>query len=324
MRYGLLASVFLTAAIPAAYAQSIPQEGGRQEGQPPSNAEATPPGPLNAPGRPITTPSTVPSVTACRPMMVPFGTRGTIEANINVSTRLQFPATVTRVTVSTPNLWDSTFAEHSAWVRPKTNLAPAGQTGLTVFLANGRTYDFLVNASAVVPPSCVLIVEPVQPQAQQAPTAPQPPQRTPEEIAAAQAAAAARTRAAAAAAFQRRTTEDARLTDRFTAMRRQVEQQATDRIKQFQHSIDTNYRWTGSSRADERLVNAVYDDGRFTYVRIVTDAFGVPALTGRVNGKDTLLQYTYDDLTGVFTVQGLYDRLSLSIGTHALDIRRRG
>lgn len=331
MKHVLLASALVAASTAAAFAQGDrPEAGAPPGGRGTAPADAAPQAPAGqAPtgrGPAAPAPSGAASVTACRPMIVPFGTRGTIEANINVATRLEFPVTVRRVEVSTPALWDATYAEHSAWVRPKTQVAVAGQTGLTVFLVNGRTLDFLVNASSTVPPSCVLVVEPPQPAAAQ-PSPASPPQqapRTPEEAAGDREAAAARARAASASATRRRASEDARLAERFAAMRRQVEQQAMDRIKQFQHSIDTNYTWGGSGRGDQYLVQAVYDDGRFTYVRIKTDAFGVPAITGRVNGADTLLQYTYDDLTGVFTIQGLFDRLNLSLGTHSIPIRRRG
>lgn len=324
MKRVLLASALLALPAAAAFAQAN-QPGA---GMPPGAQGATPgdAAPQGANGRSPDAPAPggPASVTACRPMIVPFGTRGTIDANVNVATRLQFPVTVRRVEVSTPALWDATYAEHSAWVRPKTTVSVAGQTGLTVFLENGRTFDFLVNASPTVPPSCVIVVEPPQPAAQPAPApAPQQPPRAPEEVAG-NREAAARARAASAAAARRRASEDARLAERFAAMRRQVEQQAMDRIKQFQHSIDTNYEWGRGGRDERHLVQAVYDDGRFTYVRIKTDAFGVPAVTGRVNGADTLLQYTYDDLTGVFTIQGLFDRLSLSLGTHSIPIKRRG
>lgn len=331
MKHVLLVSALVAASTAAAFAQSDQPGGGVPPGgQGTAATDAAPQAPTGTgriPGAPA--PSGQASVSACRPMIVPFGTRGTIEANVNVSTRLQFPGTVRRVEVSTPALWDATYAEHSAWVRPKTTVALAGQTGLSVFLENGRTYDFLVNASPTVPASCVLVVEPPKPvAAQSAPAAaPQQVPRTPEEAAGAagdREAAAARARAASAAATRRRASEDARLAERFAAMRRQVEQQAMDRIKQFQHSIDTNYTWGRSGRGDRHLVQAVYDDGRFTYVRIKTDAFGVPAITGRVNGSDTLLQYTYDDLTGVFTIQGLFDKLNLSLGTHSIPIERGG
>lgn len=107
-------------------------------------------------------------------------------------------------------------------------------------------------------------------------------------------------------------------------MRRQVEQQARDRIKEFQSSISTRYKWAGDNADDRYLVSAVYDDGRFTYVRVSTSAFGLPSLSGLLDGKDTIVQYDYDDLTGVYTIQGLFDRLRLKLGTHAVNIKREG
>ena len=249
----------------------------------------------------------------------------TIEANVNVATRLQFPATVAKDEVSTPDLWDGSYSGSSVWIRPKTIIREADRTGLTVFLDNGHSYDFLVAAAPGVPQSCILIVDyptvtPTPPVA----SAPAAPTRSPEEIEAARQAANARASAARAARARASAQQQAALTAKFDQMRRQMEQQANDRIKQFQYSIDTQYAWDGVTRDDQLLVNAVYDDGRFTYVRVTTTAFGLPALSGRLDGKDALLEFDFDDLTGVFTVQGLYDKLRLKLGTHVINIVRKG
>lgn len=250
------------------------------------------------------------SLAACRAILLPPGTRETVQAHINVGTRIQFPAAIKTFQVDTPGLWDVSAKEDSLFVRPKTGDANAAATGISVFLITGRKYDFVARRSDDIPHRCVLVTEvPADPVAGSnlaaLKAARQPPPRSvmkPSDYAQVQAG------------------------QQLAEMRRQMEAQARDRIKEFQYAINTRYAWAGSGKStdDQNLIDAVYDDGRFTYVRITTSAFGLPAVAGVLGDKDVLLQYSYDDLTGVFTVQGLYDRLRVRLGNHQIDILRQG
>jgi len=252
------------------------------------------------------------TLAACRVVLLPPGTRETIQAAVTVGTRIQFPGAIKTFQVDTPGLWDGTAKDDSLFIRPKTTEAAATTTGVSVFLANGRKYDFVVERSEALPNRCVLVTDyPGGTAAEASPThrlrrAAEPaPAPVPTELLAHQ---------------------QAQYAEQLAEMRRQVEAQARDRIKAFQYAINTRYAWAGSEATpDEReLVSAVYDDGRFTYVRIATSAFGLPSLSARLDDQDVLVQYSYDDLTGVFTVQGLFDRLKVRLGGHQIDIQRQG
>jgi hypothetical protein len=251
----------------------------------------------------------------CRTVLVARGVRETVAANVAVATRIELPGEIANIAVSVPGFWDSAFKGDSVWVRPRTAVPEAQNTGLSAILADGRKYDFLVNREEAVPQSCVIVRDMQESPPRQAAqatargTGRRGPSREEQE------------RALAAMMDQQRAYE-AQLQE----MRRQVEQQASDRIKAFQYSINTRYRWDGKKGdgAAADLVTAVYDDGRFTYVRVATSAFGLPSLSGELGDKDVVLQYDYDDLTGVFTVQGLYDRIRVRIGSHEISVRREG
>jgi len=184
-----------------------------------------------------------------------------------------------------------------------------------VFLVSGRKYDFVARRSDDIPNRCVLVAEfPTDPPA--SPPAAKPTGRR----------LAPKPAAEAPDPSQLMATQQHAWGQQLAEMRRQIEAQARDRIKEFQHSINTRYSWAGvgASPDDHNLIDAVYDDGRFTYVRITTSAFGLPSVAGTLDDKDVLVQYSYDDLTGVFTVQGLYDRLKVRLGNHQIDILRQG
>jgi len=255
------------------------------------------------------------SLAACRAILLPPGTRETVQANVNVGTRVQFPGTIKTFQVDTPGLWDASAKDDSLFIRPKTSDANAGSTGVSVFLVNGRKYDFVAQRVDEIPNRCVLVAEfPGDPPADR------PTGRPRGHRVQARPAAEAPDLSQALAGQQHAANQQ------LAEMRRQIEGQARDRIKDFQYSINTRYAWAGSGRStdDQNLIDAVYDDGRFTYVRITTSAFGLPSVAGILDDKDVLVQYAYDDLTGVFAVQGLYDRLRVRLGNHQIDILRQG
>lgn len=251
------------------------------------------------------------TLSLCRRITLPENTREIVTASPNVAVRVKFPAKVKTYSISVPGLWDAESKEDSVLIRPKTPDAAAGETAVAVFTDTGRQYDLLVRLapSGTDIPSCVIVADLVPPPAAASGT----PRRA---VGPSKAVTALERQLQDAIANQNR---------QLGEMRSQVEQQATDRIKAFQYSVYTRYDWNSAQAAspdDKHLISSVYDDGRFTYVRISTTAFGLPEMTGDLGGKATVLQYTYDDLTGVFTVQGLFDKLTVALADHVISISR--
>lgn len=273
-------------------------------------AAAAEPSAEDAPPASTNPPVEAASLAACRAILLPPGTRETVQAHINVGTRIQFPATIKTFQVDTPGLWDVSAKDDSLFVRPKTGDINAAATGISVFLITGRKYDFVARRSEDIPHRCVLVAAlPGDPSASSA------------------LASVKATRPQSLRPVMKPSNDSLMVAGQQVAeMRRQMEAQARDRIKEFQYAINTRYAWAGGGKSADaqNLIDAVYDDGRFTYVRITTSAFGLPAVAGILGDKDVLLQYSYDDLTGVFTVQGLYDRLRVRLGNHQIDILRQG
>jgi hypothetical protein len=281
----------------------------------PANSGAPAPAPSATPAPPTAAAPANPLATLspCRRVVMPQGTREQIVSNINVGTRIQFASEIRTVETATPGLWDTNYNLNSVWIRPKTVSPEAADTGLSVFTTDGKQYDFLVNANATPQPSCVLVVD-------------YPPPKAPDPVAANTAGQIAKLSRQVADLNDRLLQEEESHKKQLFDMRRQVEQQANDRINQFQYSVNTRYDWKGlgTNTDDQYLVGSVYDDGRFTYVRISTSAFGLPSFSGALGDKDTVLQYSYNDLTGVVTILGLYDQIRVKLGGHVIDVTRRG
>lgn len=247
---------------------------------------------------------TVATTGKCQVLAARPGTRYSLRATLQVSTHVTFPAPIEAFENTLPKLWDVSTYDNSLWARPNTSTPEGARTGVSVRLKNGDHYDFVFYAADSLNParSCVEITD--RRARYSGPTA--------ADLAAQQAAEEAR---------------QASFDDAVENIRRQAENQANDAIKAFQYSMNTAYDWrpaTKESTGMNSLISAVYDDGRYTYVRIRTTGFGLPSLSARDRNKDIVVQYSYDDLTGVYTVLGLYDTLRLSVGANVIEIHRKG
>lgn len=130
-------------------------------------------------------------------------------------------------------------------------------------------------------------------------------------------------RAAREAAKAEKAAAESHLETRFTEISQQARVQARDAISAFKYTIHTTYDWEYSAATPDVIVSSVYDDGRRTYVRIENDAFGAPVVIG-TNDRGTIgLNYRYDDLIGVYEIQGLYREMELRFDADRIVIRRK-
>jgi type IV secretory pathway VirB9-like protein len=106
----------------------------------------------------------------------------------------------------------------------------------------------------------------------------------------------------------------------------QLEQQGREELKNYRKNIHSDYQWnTGGvfSRWDGPQIESVYDDGRFTYVRI-KDEGGTPlaSISAEVDGQAQLLEYSYDSATKVYQVSGIFPKFVMRSGRQSLDVAR--
>ncbi|CAP57845.1 TrbG/VirB9 family P-type conjugative transfer protein [Gluconacetobacter diazotrophicus] len=321
----------LTASVATAHAQSprINPTVQNPYGAPGSPAAVTPSAVNPAPAQPDAAPAVIPQPTSaaptpinaiknCVPLMMPQGVTREFNASVNVSAHLVFPLPIAWAHVAT-SAWTEDHHGNDLWVRPMQSTSLADTVGLTVAMTDGRRFDFTVKSVQTPTSSCYLVIPyPF--------IAPNAGAWTPEQLAQARQAAAemqkkraAQALAARRAEEQRHAAEEAAYQQRFETMKAQVMQQAEDRIKQFQMALHTNYFWPNHD-----LITAVYDDGQTTYVRVARTGFGVPVINGKHEGQSVALQYDYDDLTGVYVIPGLFDKLTVTLGTNQIKVERRG
>jgi type IV secretory pathway VirB9-like protein len=105
-----------------------------------------------------------------------------------------------------------------------------------------------------------------------------------------------------------------------------LQRQTSEGFKTYRKNLNSNYDWSGGgtfSRWNGAEVESVYDDGRFTYVRLKSDAQGLVSVSAEIDGKSQLLEYAYDAPSRTYQISGLFPKFVLRAGEQALTISRK-
>jgi hypothetical protein len=230
------------------------------------------------------------------------GIRLAYKASPSIGLRLGFASKVAAVSNATPRLWDVSSYERSVWIRPRTESTYGDRVGVTISLENGNYYDFIVVRSDSASPSnsCVLIRDP--------------------NIARRKKPVKNTSNQGQSAQIELLQTQKVAIEE----IRRQTEKQASDQVRAFQYSINTSYVVTSKTKGLTQFISAAFDDGRTTYIRIKSTGYGLPTLTAKGQSRDQVLQYIYDDITGVYAIIGLFDTIQVKLGDNLILLQRKG
>lgn len=100
-------------------------------------------------------------------------------------------------------------------------------------------------------------------------------------------------------------------------------QKTLDTLAQYRANIYTGYSWTkGKGFSNKDVVSDVWDDGRFTYIRLRLDNKGIFSLHGYISNKPEMLEADYDSDTKIYTVAGLYRKFDLVYDKSKVTIER--
>lgn len=105
----------------------------------------------------------------------------------------------------------------------------------------------------------------------------------------------------------------------------ELERQNREGLKAYRKKLNSNYAWdTGAfSRWNGGEVESVYDDGRFTYVRVKDGAQGLMSIMAEIDGRATLLEYTYDAPTRTYQISGIFPKFTMRSGEQTMSVLRR-
>lgn len=106
----------------------------------------------------------------------------------------------------------------------------------------------------------------------------------------------------------------------------EAKRQVNESVKAYRSSITSNYTWDKGSGwfAEGAQIESVYDDGRFTYIRLAGDERGIMSVLADVDGKMEILEKFYDANKREYKVAGIYPKFILKAGSSELTINRKG
>ena len=87
-------------------------------------------------------------------------------------------------------------------------------------------------------------------------------------------------------------------------------EQVSAALDEYRTQLFTGYEWKGGrSPYGKNLVSDVYDDGRFTYIRVRHNLEGAMSLFADNNGQEQFIEYRYDEDKRIYVVTGVFNRI---------------
>lgn len=221
----------------------------------------------------------------------------TIKGGLNMATHLVFPEPALDVIVGNKTLWTEEHQANHVFIKPNTNNEEGRQTTLTYIGQSNTSYEFILQRVAddsITP--CVIVTR-----------------------------QGSLLNDAAWNNFQNRDQQLLKLlVEQFAQQKQQIIAQQQNALDKYRGSIYTGYKWYSSGYwFGSSFVSDVYDDGRWTYIRVSNDKKGVMAIYGVIGGKKSLLQFSYDANTLMYRLSGIFPQIILAYGKDTVTINRQ-
>lgn len=99
----------------------------------------------------------------------------------------------------------------------------------------------------------------------------------------------------------------------------------TEGMKNYRKKLNSDYGWSKGafSRWAGGEVESVYDDGRFTYVRMKEGGESLVSIMAEIDGKAQLLEYGFDAPSRTYQISGIFPKFMLRSGEQAMSITRK-
>ncbi|NIH07058.1 TrbG/VirB9 family P-type conjugative transfer protein [Providencia rettgeri] len=240
----------------------------------------------------------------CRTVSWQAGTVVKVNSALYLGTRIQLPegtSIVTQDPFSSNPLWQISGAANQVTIQPSSDQPEGKKSMITVFMTNGEALDIEANR---VPEAqnqqCVIIKT---------------------------SGMSNRDRAALTAGYNQTSPQAAQMQQQMQVMQQAHEadnkQAVTEALRRYRYFVYTRYNWsTGKGFAGKNLIADVYDDGRFTYIRLSKPSRGLLAVSAEVGGKEAIVPTKYDDTYNIYQMSGIYPKFALTLDGQKVNVTR--
>lgn len=243
----------------------------------------------------------------CQPLGHEDGKIHDIKAEIHKYTHIQLPENVmndTKPLVGNSELWTTDAAGPHIYIKPTSELKPGQETSLHVVGASGRAYDFTIKRVGDLKNSCYYVSDGILFNKDQR----------------------------AAMKLQSTNSNTAELAtlwkDKYMQEKRQnnddVNVAIRDALRKYRYQIYTRYNWDkgGDGFIGDDLISDVYDDGRFTYIRVFNQNKGIMTVEAELAGQTEMIEAKYDTMNKMYTIAGIYPKFTLKYADTQVNISR--
>lgn len=244
--------------------------------------------------------------TNCRVVEWNSDTVITVNSAVNHGTRIQFPSDLKRdPSSSNPEMWEAAGEMNQVLLKPTSKTKYGTSAVIRVFTVAGYAYDVHVNRSNHVNQDiCVKVVHDVDRFA------------TVNDELSAMAFVGPQTQQALMfqnMQHQNQMTEQQRVSDD------RVRKAIVESLRRYRYHIYTRYMWPDN----ETIISDVYDDGRFTYIRLNRSNAGLMSVESKLGGKTEVVEADYDDSYGMYQIVGIYPEFTMILNNNRIEINRR-
>lgn len=234
-----------------------------------------------------------------------------INSAINLGTRVELPADNITDPVRSSDLWNAEGAANQVMIKPNSLQEEGKMAVIRAWTADGNAYDIVANRvdDSSRNDVCVKITADGM-------------FFTPGARAALGQQSSMMAQGAVAANAQ-----VMQLQQQLTQVRRQAEDDkrkaVMEALRRFRYHVYTRYSWDqGKGFAAQGIISDVYDDGRFTYIRLHQPNRGLLSVETEVGEKNAIVPTKYDDAYGMYVVSGIYPKFTLKVDDAQINIAR--
>lgn len=192
-------------------------------------------------------------------------------------------------------LWNVEGQMKHVFIQPNSNLKEGKTTTVTVIGQSNKSYDFVVNRVSKHSDSCVIIKNTGKLISNRTglSTYVSPDQRMAHQ-------------------YQNQIRN---LQQKLANNRKVSQKKAEIALQKYRSYIYTRYVWDeGTGFMGSDAISDVYDDGRFTYIRMKHDNKGLLSVSADIDGTEEFVEFKFDDKNNIYKVPGIYPAFKLAYG----------
>jgi len=242
----------------------------------------------------------------CRKLGHKDGVTETINATIHKYTHVILPENImegTEPLVGNSELWTYDSAGPHVYIKPTSELRPGTETSLSVVGQSGKSYDFIVKRLKKLKNSCYAVTDGVLFTNEQRSSMKLKRNNSSGEL----------------AKLWRDKYMDAKNQNNKT-----VQNAIRKALRKYRYQIYTRYNWDkgGDGFIGDDLVSDVYDDGRFTYIRVFNQNKGLMMIEAELSGQVEMIEAKFDTINRMYTVAGIFPKFTLKYAESEVNISR--